>query len=199
MTVADAPLALEAGAQRARPRLLVVGTALAAMALGMMVAGVLAVYATLRDAAGGSTEAWVPRGVEFANAQLVFTVVTAVGSSLLVHWAAWSNRRRDETNTRLAVLLALLFGGAQLNMMLLAVDRLGVGIGSGVYANLVFPIAAVGVALTALALVYLAVMAIKVFGGQVGIRHPGLSGAALFWDFQVVAWLFIFFTVFVVK
>jgi heme/copper-type cytochrome/quinol oxidase subunit 3 len=197
--MADAQLALEAGPQKGRPRLLVIGTGLAVLAGSVFVGALLAVYAMMRDDSGGVTSAWVPRGTEFANAQLVYTVITAIASGLLLQWAVWANRRGDKVNTRIAIGFTLLFAAAELNMMLFAVDRLGPGIGESIWANLVYPITGVAIGLTVVGMIYLAIMAIKVFGGQIGARNPGLAAAAVFWYFQIAAWIAVFFTVFVVK
>lgn len=194
----DAPLAIEAGPRRAAPRTVLIGTALASAGVVMGFFVMLAVYAQLRDSSGGATDGWVPGEVVFRNAQLVFTLMTLVIGSVAIQWAVHASRQIDANNTRTALLLTLAFGALHINMVLFAFDAFGIGIGQ-VWSNLVFTITGAAIALSGVAMLYVAVAALKAFGGQLGMSNPTIAGAALFWHVHVMVWFFVFLAIFAVK
>ncbi|MEM9034255.1 MAG: hypothetical protein AAGA99_09835 [Actinomycetota bacterium] len=196
--MSDAPLAIEAGPRRAAPRTVLIGTVLVSIGIVMAFAVMVAAYAQLRDSAGGTTDAWVPSGVTFRNAQLVFTLMTLVIGSVALQWGVTSSRNIDANNTRTALALTLAFGALHVNMMLFSVDAFGVGIGE-VWSNLVFTITGAGIALSGVAMAYVAVALLKAFGGQLGVSNPTIPGAAVFWNVHVGIWFLIFFAIFAVK
>ena len=196
--MSDTPLALEAGPQRAQPRMVLVGTALVSMGVVVAFGVMLGVYAQLRHDAGGTTDAWVPSGVEFRNAQLVFTILTLVIGSAAIQWAVQASSAIDVYNTRLALLLTAAFGALHLNMMLFVVDALGIGIGE-VWSNLVFTITGAAIGLSGVATAFVLVAALKAFGGQVGVSNPTIPAAALFWHVHVAVWFMVFLAIYAIK
>lgn len=196
--MSDTPLAIGAGPRRAAPRTVLIGTVLASIGVIMAFATMVAVYAQLRDSAGGTTADWVPSDVTFRNAQLVFTLMTLVIGSVAIQWAVSASRSIDVNNTRTALALTLAFGALHINMVLFAFDAFGVGIGQ-VWSNLVFTITGAGIALSGVAMAYVAVAMLKAFGGQLGVSNPSVAGAAVFWHAHVGVWFLIFFAIFAVK
>lgn len=192
------PLALEPGPRTGKPRTLLIGTGLATVAGTVFFGTLLAVYGTLRDASGGTTDGWVPDGVLFRNAQLVFTLLTLFVGAIAVHWAHQANEQRAEGDARVGLVVALLFGALHVNMVLYAVDSLGVGVGE-IWTNLVFTITGAGIALSGITMLATLVMTLRVFGGQVGSRNPGLGPLLVIWWFQFAAWFALFLVVYAVK
>ena len=191
-------LALPAAPAPGKPRTLMLGVLLALTAGSVFFGTLLGVYTLMRDSSGGTTPGWVPDGTEFRNAQLVMTVFTLLVSCVFMWWAVHANRRRDAGNARIAVLVTFLFGLLHLNMLLFSVDALGPGLGS-VWSNLVYPITAASALLTAFAMAILFAMTLRLFGGQVGDRNPGLEPVAALWYFQTAVWSLVFIAIYAVK
>lgn len=196
--MSDTPLALEAGPRRAAPRTVLVGTALVSVGVIVAFGLMLGVYAQMRHDAGGTTDAWVPSGVEFRNAQLVFTLMTLVIGSASIQWAVQASNAIDVVNARIALSLTVVFGLLHINMTLFAVDALGIGIGE-VWSNLVFTITGAAIGLSAVATAFVLVAALKAFGGQVGVSNPTIPAAALFWHVQVAVWFVVFLAIYAIK
>ncbi|MEO1062638.1 MAG: hypothetical protein AAFZ07_14580 [Actinomycetota bacterium] len=196
--MSDTPLALEAGPQRAQPRTVLIGTALVSIGVIVAFGLLLGVYAQMRHDAGGTTDAWVPGGVEFRNAQLVFTLLTLVIGSASIQWAVQASNAIDVVNARIALSLTVVLGLLHINMTLFAVDAFGVGVGE-VWSNLVFTITGAAIGLSGVATAFVLVAALKAFGGQVGISNPTIPAAALFWHVQVAVWFVVFLAIFAIK
>ncbi len=194
----DVPLALEPGPRQAPPRTLFVATSLVVLAIVAAFGVLIGVYAMLRHDAGGTTAAWVPSGVLFRNAQIVFTLLTLAVGSIAVQWAVHANDQRVRTDVRVALLVTAIFGVLHLNMVLYVVGSFGAGVGD-LWGNLVYTLTGAAIALSVAAIAYVVVMAVKAFGGQLGPANPGIGPAAVFWHAHALVWVAVFFTVFVVK
>src|SRR5436190_24113236 len=86
-----------------RPRMLFVATAFACAAVAMLFMGMLAAWVNLRDAAGGTTAAWVPKGVSISMVAPNMMLIIMVGASVLVQWAVYAMARDDRRDTAVAV------------------------------------------------------------------------------------------------
>jgi cytochrome c oxidase subunit 3 len=67
-------------------------------------------------------------------------------------------------------------------------------------AVMTYTITGAHLALLVIAMVFVALMAFRAFGGQFTARqHDGMSAAALFWHAQVVAFAFIWYAIYITK
>ncbi len=89
----------------ARPRILLVATVLASVGAMALVGGMLAVYSHLREAAGGTTAAWLPNDVIIPLIATNIMLVTMVFASFTMQWAYWAICRNDRRHTYIALAL----------------------------------------------------------------------------------------------
>jgi heme/copper-type cytochrome/quinol oxidase subunit 3 len=183
-----------------RPNSLVVATGLVVAAGVMLVAGMIGIFLTLRNQVEAPGTNWVPRGISIPNAPLGMAVFTAILSSITVQWVVWANRRRERGHTLVAVGVTILLGVAWINMVFFSFNFMELPIGSSQWANMAYTLAGMAVALGMVAIGFLALMAIRVFGGEEGVEGlPPVAAAAFFWHFSVAAFIALWYVVFVVK
>ena len=133
-------LSLPPAPSPARPRTLLVGTALVSAAGLMLFGGMLAVYLALREAAGGSSADWLPRGVEIPDVAVNVMIVTMIASCVLAQWAVYAITRNNRRDTAIALGLVVLFGLAVLNAQVYVDNTMGMDIQTEGYATLVYAI-----------------------------------------------------------
>jgi heme/copper-type cytochrome/quinol oxidase subunit 3 len=192
-------LALPPAPAPARPRVLMTATALAIVGCGSLFAGLLGLYATYRSAAGGTTGAWLPDGVTVPLTPGNVGAATLVMSSVIVQWAVYAIGNRDRLNAYLALGLTLVLGAA----FMVGTSFLYTQIGASVrttYGVLLYAVSGAHLAMLAAAMVYVALMAFRVLGGQFsGKDREGVAAAAMFWHFTVAAGLATWYTLYILK
>jgi heme/copper-type cytochrome/quinol oxidase subunit 3 len=183
-----------------RARMLFVGTAFACAAAAMLFMGMLAVWVNLRDAAGGTTAAWVPKGVDISMVAPNVMLITMLGASVAVQWAVWAMARDDRRDTAIAVALLVVFGVAVLNAQVFIYQQLGLGIGANGYNNLFYTVTGTFVAALIAGIVMAMVVVFRSLGGRYSSkRHEGISALALYWHFLTAAFSAVWYVVYVVK
>ncbi|HKA02716.1 MAG TPA: cytochrome c oxidase subunit 3 [Acidimicrobiales bacterium] len=183
-----------------RPRMLFIGTAFACAAAAMLFMGMLAVWVNLRDAAGGTTAAWLPKGVSVSMVAPNMMLIIMLGASVMVQWAVYAMARDDRRDTVVAVSLAVVFGIAVLNAQAFIYQQLGLGIGKTKYANLFYAVTGTFVAALIAGIVMAMVVVFRSLGGRYSSkRHEGISALALYWHFLTVAFSAVWYVVYVVK
>ncbi|MDZ7677469.1 MAG: cytochrome c oxidase subunit 3 [Acidimicrobiales bacterium] len=190
-------------APRARPRVVLIGTALSIAAIAAMFVGLFAVYFTMRSdtIAGGGD--WVPGGagtIPLAPASVMF--VTLVMTSITVHWAVWAISRDDRANTWLALGLTLMLSAAFLNQAAFLYGQMGWEIAGdlAVQAVLIYAITGAQILMLVVAMVFLALMAVRAMAGGYSSRDSeGLVAASLFWHAAVVAYAVVWTAIYQIK
>ena len=99
----------------ARPRVLLIGTALGAGGAAMVLLTLIALYARLRSDVISSGEVWLPEGTNLQLTPGGMGMVTLLMSLVTVSWAVWALRRDDRPHAYLAVGVTLLLGIAFVN------------------------------------------------------------------------------------
>ncbi len=193
-------LALPAAPTPPRPRLLMVGTALVVAAGAMLIGGFLAVYLAMRDAAGGTTADWVPSSITFPEVTVNVVAITLVGSVVVMHWALWAIAQGDRRNSYIALGLTVVLGFASLNAMAFSFNQMHLEVRDNVYSVMVVTIAGAFMVLLVCAMVFIGLMAFRTLGGRYSAKeHEGIAAATLFWDFTVLAYLAVWYFLFVLK
>jgi heme/copper-type cytochrome/quinol oxidase subunit 3 len=183
-----------------RPRMLFIATAFTCAAIAMLFVGMLAVWVNLRDAAGGTTAAWLPKGVSISMVAPNMMLIIMLGASIMVQWAVYAMARDDRRDTTVAVSLVVIFGIAVLNAQVFIYQQLGLGIGDTKYANLFYAVTGTFVAALIGGIVMAMVVIFRSLGGRYSSkRHEGVSSLALYWDFLTVAFAAVWYVVYVVK
>lgn len=199
MAVAGHTLALPPAPTPLRPRVLMTATALAIAACAMAMAGLLGLYITYRSAAGGTTAAWLPEGVAPPLTPANVGAVTLLMSSVIVQWAVYCIGNRDRINAYLALGLTLLLGASFIVSTSFLYTQIGAAIRS-TYGVLMYAVSGAHLAVMAVAMLFVALMAFRVLGGQFsGKDREGVAAAAMFWHFAVAAGLATWYTLYILK
>ena len=110
--MAEAALALPPGPKPARPRVLLVGTALASAATFMAFAWMIGLYVSERSAVVSAGGTWLPDGSNIPLTPGNMAFATMLISGVSIWWAVESVGRNDRQMAYLALGLSLLLGVA---------------------------------------------------------------------------------------
>jgi cytochrome c oxidase subunit III len=203
MAATSSDIEVFAGAPAAeppRPRVLLVGSALASGAAAMVLLALVAVYTNMRADVIASGGRWLP---EDANVQLSpgnMGMVTLLMSAVTVAWAVYSLRNDDRVHAYLAFGLSILLGIAYIPTVVFGWQQFGVGATSSTQALLIFTITGLHVAMAGVGLLFLAVMAFRALGGQLtGRAAEGANAAALYWYVTVAVYGVVWYGITITK
>jgi heme/copper-type cytochrome/quinol oxidase subunit 3 len=203
MAASSADIEVFAGAPEAeppRPRVLLVGSALASGAAAMVVLALVAVYARMRADVIAGGDRWLPEDVTVQLSPGNMGMVTLLMSAVTVAWAVYSLRNDDRVHAYLAFGLSILLGAAYIPTVAYGWQQLGVGATSSTQALLIFTITGLHVAMTGVGLAFLAVMAFRALGGQLtGRAAEGASAAALYWFVTVAVYGVVWYAITITK
>lgn len=197
--MADAVLALPAAPKPARPRVLLVGTALAAAAAFMAIVGLIGVYLSARSAALAAGTPWLPDGTSIPLTPANMALATMALSAVSMWWAVDAVGKNDRQIAYLALALTMFFGIAVINAtsFLYTQSNLPVKSTAGV---LIYAITGAHLAMIIVGLVFAAVMTFRTLGGEYhGRDREGLTAAALFWYVTIAAHAVIWLAIYVTK
>src|SRR6476660_5109550 len=115
-TMTDDQLALPPPATPTRPRLTLLGTALAIGAIVMMFAGLIGIYLSYRTRAIAATGIWLPKGAVIPLTPANTGFFTLLLSVVTMRWAVYAVTENDRQHAYLALALTILFGVCFINM-----------------------------------------------------------------------------------
>ena len=160
----------------ARPRVLLVGTALAGAAALMAFAGLIGIYLSERAAATAGGAAWLPEGSSLPLTPGNMAFGTMLLSAITMWWAVDAVGKNDRQMAYLALGLTMFFGVATINAT------------SFLYAQANLPVNS-----TPGVLIY------TITGGLIDRDREGLTAAALFWYLTIAAHALVWYAIYVVK
>ncbi|MGE0877236.1 MAG: cytochrome c oxidase subunit 3 [Acidimicrobiia bacterium] len=193
-------LALPPAPAPARPRMMLVATALVAMAASVLIGSMLALYVHLRDVAGGSTARWVPKGVQISAVTANMLLSTVVIAALCGQIAAYTMRRDNRSDSYLFLGAAGFFGLAAVNAQAYMWKYSKIKMLDGGYATITFVITGVLVALLLAGVVFTVLVAFRAVGGRYSSKDSeGIAAVALYWHFCAVATAAVWYVIYVVK
>jgi heme/copper-type cytochrome/quinol oxidase subunit 3 len=193
-------LALPPAPAPARPRLLVIATALVAGAVFILVVGLISVYLDLRHEAGGTTALWLPKNVRpsIVVGNIMFFGMLSV--SVLVQWALYAIVRGSRRDAGVALGMAGGVGLMVLNAQAFQYGQLKLTVASGNYATLYYTITGTFLAALIGGLVVVGVTAFRSLGGRYSPKDAeGVVAAALYWHVLTAAFSIIWFVVYLFK
>lgn len=197
---ADAALALPPVAPPARPRVLLVGTALAAGATFMAFAGLIGFYLAQRAlvlADGGGP--WLPEGTNIPLTPGNIAMATMLLSGVTMWWAVDAVGRNDRQLAYLALGLTIMFGVAVINATTFLFTQAGLAVDT-LPGLLIYTITGAHIAMIVVGLLYAAVMTFRTLGGEYhGRDREGLVAAALFWYATIAVYAAIWYAIFITK
>lgn len=186
-----------------RPRVLLVGTTLAAAASIALFGGLLAAYFAVRaDFLASGQEQWLPDGATIPLSPGNMTMVTLVMSLVTVQWAVHAGKRSDRGHAYFAIALTVLLGVAHVVQIGYLWTQWGLPLNGEptLQAVLLFTVLGLHIAMVAVALIFLTLMFLRSLGGQfTGRDVEGLSAAALYWYVTVAIFTVIWYGILIVK
>jgi cytochrome c oxidase subunit III len=184
----------------ARPRVLLVGTALAAGSAAMVILTLIALYAQLRSDVIASGEVWLPEGTNLQLTPGGMAMATLTLSLVTVAWIVQALRNDDRGHALMAFAITLVLGAAYINVAAYGWQQIGLGITSSPQALLIYTITGLHVAMAGVGMLFLAVMGFKAVGGQLtGRAAEGVTAAALYWFVTVGVYAVVWYTITITK
>lgn len=197
--MASAALALPPAAPPARPRVLLVGTALASAATFMAFAGLAGVYVSTRTATVASGTTWLPDGSTLPLTPGTMAFGTMLISAISMWWAVDAVGKNDRQMAYLALGLTIMFGVAVINATSFLYTQMDLPVATTAGA-LIYTITGAHLAMIIVGLVYAAVMVFRTLGGEyAGRDREGLVSAALFWYVTIAVHAVIWYAIYIVK
>jgi heme/copper-type cytochrome/quinol oxidase subunit 3 len=202
---ADVALGAPPAPELSRNSTLIVGTAFAAVASIMVFVGLFAVYIAVRqnneflveNGLGGTL--WFPEGaVQIAPGTMM--VFTTWISAFSISWAVQAIRNDDRRNAYVALGLTILMGAAIINQMAFAISDFALPIDRSTPALMLYVIYGSYIVFVAIAIVFVALMAIRAIAGQFNSRNAdGVQAAAIFWYATVIVYMPIWYLITITK
>jgi cytochrome c oxidase subunit 3 len=179
--------------------MLLVATALTCAGVGMLFAGMLAVWIALRDAAGGTSAAWLPKGIVLPGVAANMMLIIMAGASVMVQWAVYAMANDNRRDTVVAAALVVIFGVAVFNAQAYIYQQIGVGVNTR-YGALFFSVTGAFLVALVAGMIMAVIVVFRSLGGRyTSKRHEGISALALYWHFLTAVFAGVWFVVYVVK
>jgi heme/copper-type cytochrome/quinol oxidase subunit 3 len=196
---APAALALPPAAPPARPRVLLIGTALASAAAFMAIIAMVGVYLSERAAVLANDAIWLPEGTSIPLTPANIAFATMLLSAVTMWWAVYSVGNNDRPMAYLALGLTIFFGIAVINATTFLYTETGIAV-SSTTGLLFYAITGAHIAMIIAGLVFASVMTIRTLGGEYhGRDREGLVAAALFWYVTIAAMAVIWYAIYITK
>ena len=192
--------ALPAAPPVQRPRVITIASAFAAAASVMLFIAMLGVYLNARAAVVATGSKWLPTGSTIPLQQPNTIFITLLMSVVAIQWAVSAISKNDRQNAYIAYGLTLMLGLASIVMTTYLWSLMKLDIEGGVQGVLIYTITGGHVVMLAVAMIFVALMALRSLGGQFDARqHDGVTAAALFWDAMVFVYALIWIIIYVTK
>lgn len=196
---ADGALALPPAPQPARPRVLLVGTSLAASACFMAIVGLVGIYLSVRTSVISSGVVWLPKGSVIPLTPAHISMVTLLLSAVTMWWSVDAVGRNDRPMAYLALGITIFFGIAMINATSFLYTQMHLPVSSSAGA-LIYTITGAHLAMVIAGLLYAGVMTFRTLGGEYhGRDREGLVSAALFWYVTIAAYAVIWLAIYITK
>lgn len=189
-----------APAAPARPRLLVLATALASAAIAMGFMGLIAQYVAQRADVIATGERWLPNGVTIPLTQPNFMGLTLSLSVVTIWWSVSAIRNDDRPNAFIAFVVSLVFAFAYLAQTAYLFTIMELEILASDRAVLIFGIVGTHMVLTICAMGFAIIMALRTLGGEYSARdYEGVLSSALFWTMTVALYGVMWYAIYITK
>lgn len=189
-----------APAEPPRPRLLLVATSLASVAVTMGFLGILGVYIARRAVLIQSGVRWLPDGVEIPLTQPNFMGVTIAFSVVTIWWAASAVRNDDRSNSYLAYAISLVFGVAYLAQTSYLFTIMQIEIMADERSALLYGIIGAHMVLMLAAMGFALIVGLRTLGGDYSSRDDdGVVSMALFWTVVAALYGVMWYVIYITK
>ena len=196
---AEAVLSLPPAPEPTRPRVLLVGSSLAAAAAFMGVIGLVGLYLGERAKTIASGSKWLPDGTHIPLTPGNLAFGTMLLSVITVTWAIDAVGKDDRKSAYLALGMTMMFGLAVVNLTIFIYKVSGLAADTTM-GLLFYVVTAAHIVMIAAGVLYLAVVLLRVLAGDYrGRDREGVVSAAVFWYATVAAHAVIWLAVYVTK
>jgi heme/copper-type cytochrome/quinol oxidase subunit 3 len=197
---ATTPLALAPPAPPRRPRVLLIGSALAAAASALTILTMIAAWLAVRaDLLAGGQDT-LPDGVSIPLTPGTMNMGTLLMSAVTAAWVVYALRNMDRAHAYLALALTLLLGIASIVQTAFLYQEMGLVIAESPQAVLIYAISGAHIAMTVAGLAFLLVMGFHALGGQLtGRDADAMSAATLYWYATVAVYAVLWYGIYVTK
>jgi len=180
--------------------MMLVGTALVCAAGAMLFAGMIGVWFNLREAAGGTTAGWLPEGAVVPEVATNVMLFGMIAISFMAQWAVYAMKDANRKDSAIALGVTVLLGLAMVNAQAYVYGQMGLGISGGVYQSLFYALTGTWLAALLGGIAFTGIVAFRSLGGRyTPKRHEGVAALAMYWHFLTVAFVAVWFTVYVWK
>lgn len=183
----------------ARPRVLLVATALGAAASVMVFAGLLGIYLQQRADVVAAGDPWLPDGVDIPLTPGNMSLVGFAISCVTMTWAVDAIGRDDRRHTWLAFGSTLMVGAFHIVGMSYLFSQVGLAVDE-LQGALFYALVGGHLVMVGAAMLFAALMAFRTLGGQYSARdREGVVAATVYWYVTAVVYVAIWYAVLVVK
>ena len=180
------------GRRDALPLSVVVGGAGVATLIGALVAAYLALKAAPRE--------FIPEGVSFDNYTASTLTITALMAMVTVEWGLYGIRKSFRGQALFAFGITVLLGVAFLNALYYLINQLPFEPASSPYAGVVTAMLVVAFGVAVIGLLAVVLTWLRAIGHQLTTDNLQVGRAgALVWHIATVAWVAVYYTVYVTK
>jgi heme/copper-type cytochrome/quinol oxidase subunit 3 len=193
-------LALPPAPTPSRPRLLLIGTALASSAAVALFAGMIGVYLHVRSAAGGTTATWLPKGTTVPEVAANMMLIGMIASTITAQWAVYAIARGTRRDAVVALLVTVAFGIMTLNAQVYVYQQMKIGVGASTYGPLFYAITGTWLAALVAGILFALSAVFRSLGGRfTAKRHEGVAAVALYWHTLTATFVAVWFVIYVWK
>lgn len=190
--------ALPAGPAPAPRNQMIVGATMASVAMGMLIGGMLAVWALERREAIDAEGSWLPSGVTIPEVPSNVMLIAFAGVCSFAQWALWSARRDDRPHTIFALASSAFVAVLILNAQFFIFNQMGLGVADGRYGSMFYAIMGTFCALMIAGIVFSIVALFRYLGGRTNEREL-LVAHGIYWYAMSAVYAAIWFVVYVTK
>jgi heme/copper-type cytochrome/quinol oxidase subunit 3 len=183
-----------------RPRVLLVGTALASTATAAAIVGMVALYTELRSQYLTTESRWLPEDTVLPLTPGNVALVSLLMSAVTVAWAVYALRNEDRSHAYFALFWTLIFGVSAIVDTAYLWQQMNLGISDSPQAVLIYAITGAHTAMIGAGLLFMLVMGFRALGGQLtGRAAEGVNAAALFWYVTIAVYAVVWYAIYITK
>jgi heme/copper-type cytochrome/quinol oxidase subunit 3 len=197
---AVSPLANPVPAPPRRPRVLLYGSAMGAVASALAILSLLAIYLRVRADELAAGNSLLPQDTVLPLTPGQMNLVTLGMSVVTMAWVVHAMRNDDRSHAYAGIGLTLLFGIASIVETVYLYQQLALSPTSGPVAGLIYAITGAHILMTVVGMLFIAVMGFQALGGQLtGRDAEGMSAAALYWYVAYAVYVTIWYAIYITK
>lgn len=161
-----------------------------------LIGGLIAAYLALRAQPG----AFMPKDIEFDNYTAATLTITVLMAMVTIEWAAYGIRKGFRGQSLFGFGVTILLGIAFLNALYYLISKLTYDAGANGYATVTYAMFSVVFGLGVIGLVSILLVTLRAVGHQLTTDNYHLiRSSALLWHIVAIAWIAVYYTVYVTK